>query len=185
MRPKMLVTAEGAPHFWRKYDHRVPSLIMGVPAPPPVFFFLFSQLVSWLFSQVFSSSATPNTANLLVLKQNGMSHQQAKSGGKPQSPEKRYNAGKKRDEEIRVMKVANKQSDQYLSVATWETNLGIKDVTANKRWQDESARADAFLTNTKIKQVRHAKLTELYAQDEAMYERELNERGLAFCREKY
>ena len=57
--------------------------------------------------------------------------------------------------------------------------------TANKRWQDESARADAFLTNTKIKQVRHAKLTELYARDEAMYEQELNERGLAFCREKY
>ena len=48
-----------------------------------------------------------------------------------------------------------------------------------------SARADAFLTNTKIKQVRHAKLTELYARDEAMYEQELNERGLAFCREKY
>ena len=66
-----------------------------------------------------------------------MSHQQAKSGGKPLSPEKRYNASKKRDEEIRVMKVANKQSDQYLSVATWETNLGVKDVTANKRWQDD------------------------------------------------
>ena len=57
--------------------------------------------------------------------------------------------------------------------------------TANKRWQDESARADAFLTNTKIKQVRHAKLTELYARDEAMYEQELNQRGLAFLREKY
>ena len=53
----------------------------------------------------------------------------AKSGGKPLSPEKRYNASKKRDEEIRIMKVANKQSDQYLSVATWETNLGVKDVT--------------------------------------------------------
>lgn len=111
--------------------------------------------------------------------------QQAPKSGKPQSPEKKYNAGKKRDEDIRLMKIATKAQEQYYSVASWETNLGVKDVAANKRWQNESARADAALTNAKIKQVRHAKLVALYDSDEKMYEEELNQRGMAFCREKY
>ena len=114
-----------------------------------------------------------------------MSHQAVKKAVKPQSPEKKYNASKKRDEDIRVMKIATKLQEQYYSVASWETNLGVKDMAANKRWQNESARADAALTNAKIKQVRHAKLVELYDRDEKMYEEELNQRGMAFCREKY
>jgi hypothetical protein len=55
--------------------------------------------------------------------------------GKPMSPERKYNATKKLDEEIRMRKIATKQQEQYLSVATWETNLGVKDVAAQQRWR--------------------------------------------------
>ena len=105
--------------------------------------------------------------------------------GKPMSPERKYNATKKLDEEIRMRKMATKQQEQYLSVATWETNLGVKDVAAQQRWRVEGAKTDAALTNAKIKQVRHLKLQELYKQDEAIYTEELAQRGLAFCREKF
>ena len=72
-----------------------------------------------------------------------------------------------------------------LAVATWTSQLALKDQVAARKLMTEKAASDSKSTNAAQKELRVQKLAALFRRDEVTYEEELNRRGLAFRRPEY
>ena len=95
------------------------------------------------------------------------------------NPEKRYQAGVIREAKIHSLLNSTKQQNSYLATAKWEVALGMRDVTSQKKWDDEKLKNEARMTNSLVKNFRRSQLEKLYRADDISYEEELNSLGLA------
>lgn len=103
---------------------------------------------------------------------------------KPIKPEKRFQAAVVREAKITALLSSTRQQEGFLATAKWECALGARDVSSQKKWEDEKLKYDATMTNKTVKTIRRAKLEELYRNDDIMYQEELNKMGLAFRLER-
>lgn len=103
---------------------------------------------------------------------------------KANNPEKIFQAGVAREAKITSLLDSTKLQSSFLSTAKWECSLGVKDIASSRKLYENKVNVDARFTNRCVKTRRREKLSELYGNDEIMYEEELNKMGLAFRRER-
>lgn len=104
--------------------------------------------------------------------------------GNTSNPEKRYQAGVIREANIQSLLQSTKQQNNYLANAKWECALGVRDVTSQKKWQNEQVNYEARMTDKAVKRIRCSELENLYRSDEKKYEEELHQLGLSSRKER-
>lgn len=103
---------------------------------------------------------------------------------KAANPEARLQASVARDLKLRAMEEHAKRQADAVSAARWEGTLTLKDERARQKRREEQIVEDSRVAKINNTVQRRQRLEELYQMDELRYEAELNDRGLAFRRER-
>lgn len=100
------------------------------------------------------------------------------------NPEARLQAAVARDIKLRYLDDHVRRQAESMSLAKWELNLTKKDALAVQHRYEEQIQKDSQVVKIINTQTRKKRLQQLYKDDELKYEQELNQKGLAFRRDR-
>lgn len=108
-----------------------------------------------------------------------------KQRSKQLNPEEKLQQSVERDAKLSFLVEHSKQQADALAVAKWEVSMVQKDENAQRKRTEQHILGTERAAAADRKATRKARLEELYKNDEAAYNEQLEKMGLAFRRNRY